>query len=405
DTAGLTPGISLGTLVVQWPGFDNIQLRGVVRYVALVDGRRMCGVELTPVGAREQHLWQCLVASSAYVHTRHGADPSELWELFIRSGYLDLGGRSPDAFGTLRSAFIRATERLNQARDVGTHVIWPGRDGLEGVVTMVKPYAYTWYGYQLARRRDRKPRVTPRTVLREVLLHGYEYPLNDPSFRWMVTWVRDDGRFSRALMRDLTARFTADSTRADIVSFRALYGSALDGETSQDPSIRVADQSDRGLLFQALEKSRSVAYREAHDLVPDRFDLSSTKDHWRRAGMSRSREVLALTLEGQTRAVAVCETVDEGLHLYGLFDVVRLFSVSPGGERTFARLLRGVRRWYGTRRAQGCAFFCEEPYFDFALEAGFEDMGAADMTILSSDYMADQLEHAWELTAPKADPR
>ena len=124
---------------------------------------------------------------------------------------------------------------------------------------------------------------------------------------------------------------------------------------------------------------------------------------WKRAGLARDRVTLIARHNGRACAAAVCELVEDGLHLFGLLDVVRLFAITPGGRATFTALLEASRDWYASRGKTGFAYFCETEDYAHATAADLVDLGTADMTVLAAELMPDQLEHAWEITAPKGD--
>jgi hypothetical protein len=143
------------------------------------------------------------------------------------------------------------------------------------------------------------------------------------------------------------------------------------------------------------------AYAEAHDLVESRLALDGITRQWKRAGLERDRGFLAARVDDKARGIAVCETAAAGLHLYGLFDVVRLYALDRCDDSVRIALLEAARTWYRERGKARLAYFCETPNFAHGTAADFDDMGEADMTILAAELMPEQLLHAWEITAPK----
>ena len=334
---GLFPGLVIPEVWITWPDRARLRARAVVRHTSrvLAHDSEVCGLCIEPVDPLANVEWLTQLGRLAYPRTTTaGQRAGALWNLYEASGYFHLAGADDEQFKNLRADFAAAHDKLTRAPHIGCQVTWNHLDRIEGSVTIIKPYQRAWLGYQLARRRDGTPPQPGRQILRDVLLHGYEYPQRDPEFEWMVTWVRTDGQFSRHLMVDLTRRFLDDPTRADLVRFRAMRGSC------ERPGLRppkgietgLARGDERAAVLSAIRAQRSPAYVESHDLVPRRFDLVGVKHEWSRAGLLRDRVLLVARRQQVVTAAAVCEVVEDGLHLYGLFDVVRLFVVRPGGH-------------------------------------------------------------------------
>jgi len=399
------PGLEVPEVRVTWPGRGELLGCGEVRHVS--DDRAQCGVRLILASTEAHAAWTAAASERLYTHTAAGVEaPTELWELYARAGYFELSGKNEQEFAARRAAFAAANQRLRQAPEIGCQIGWPSPRGLEAAVTMLKPYARAWVGFQLARRRDGAPTAEPRQILREVILHGYEYPQRDPDFEWLVTWVQTSGRFSRRLMHDLTSRFGDLRDQAAIVRFRALEGRTDRPLAVPDGGLDVGPPRDGERLraLAAIRATRPWPYVAAHDLVPDRFELTAVCDRWRAAGLARERAMLVARRGDRAVAAAVLELAEDGIHLFALFDVVHLYAIEVGGATAFPTLLEAARGWYAARGKATFVYFCEEEAAAPELTAGLVDLGAADMTVLAAGLLPDQLEHAWEITAPREAP-
>jgi len=411
----LFAGLELPEILVSWPGRGLLSFAAEVRHVfrqAAPDqgeGEVLCGLKLIPLGPDDRAAWLSAIAEVFYPFTQLGRNrPAELWDLYEKSGYFELSGKSPEAFAEQKSAFTIASRRLTHASGIACQVVWPSVRGIEAAVTLVKPYSRTWMGYQLARRQDGEPPASPRDILREVILHGYEYPQRDPEFEWFVTWVQASGRFSRFLMHDLTRRFRDESDHAAIVRFRALEGDCSRmrvAPPSPGLTLGAPTASETTALLGTIRLSRPWPYVAAHDLLPGRFDLTSTRRAWNAARLLREREVVVVRRDGEAIAAAILELAHEGVHLFGLFDVVRLWALAEGGEAAYPELIEAARAWYAERGKKHFVYFCEHPDPSHVVQTGLKDLGEADMTVLSADLIPDQLEHAWEITIPEAHPQ
>lgn len=398
-------GEAIGNLRVLWPTGAQMEFSATVQHVTRVRNKdTMCGVHLIPKSVEDKHCWMELISKLLYPRTIIASGLNEqLWDLFVRSGYFEISGQSEASFNSLQGGFANTNRRLSSAPHLGCQVCWLSHQRIEASVTLVKPYRTTWIGYQLARLKDGSSPATGRQILRDVLLHGYEYPQRDPEFAWMVTWVRVDARFSRHLMHTLTERFVHDPTRAALIRFRAMRGRTSTRPQALPPMIEISTPStlELGVLLNSVSKTHPPSYIEAHDLTTDRIHIDSVRKSWSEAELERDREIFVLRKSGVPLAFATCELIEPGLHLFGLFDTVRLYSVDAHGKQHYTHLLQHARNWYKKRGRQTFAYFCEDIDYRHALDAGFEDLGEADMTILSAELMHHQLEHVWEITSPK----
>ena len=230
---------------------------------------------------------------------------------------------------------------------------------------MIWLYRGTWMAYQIARRQGEAPvPVSPKQILREVLLHAFEYSQRDPGLRWFVTWVQHSGKFSRYLLHDLAQRWLHEPELAAIVSFRALEWEtrlALPG-TEVDLELGPASANERLRILAHLAATRPKPYLEAHDFDAENLDLRVVRGAWTAAGLHRHRRIQVARRDGRPVAFAVAEAADDGLHLFGLFDVVRLFALEEGAETTWPTLLEDARGWYRELGKARFVLFLEDPW-------------------------------------------
>ncbi|MDF1561984.1 MAG: hypothetical protein P1V51_03010 [Deltaproteobacteria bacterium] len=400
----LYPGLVLPRLEVALPGEPPITCSAQVRHLLPAGEAQAgrCGLWLSPSSPVDRERWIAALARRLYPGSEVARDRAgELWEVFRDSGYFGLSDQREAHFVQLRESFTHFCHKLGRAPGVGYQVVHRFDGVARGTVTMVKPYAGTWVGYQLARRDvSGDDARQARRVLREVVLHGYEHAMTDPGFRWFVTWIQTEGRFSRLLMNDLTRRYTHDRDRACLLRFRAFQAACDEGEPRFEvgPEVSEATPWELQELLSALARIRPRPYLEAHDLVAGRLELGEASARWGAARLQRERAILIARRQGLPRAAAVLEVVEAGAHLFGLFDLVRLFPLIEGGERHFQELLQAARDWYRIRGKHRFTYFCETRETAHATELGMKDLGEADLTVLSAELMPEQLEHAWEVT-------
>jgi hypothetical protein len=326
------------------------------------------------------------------------------WALYEATGYFSLSDKDPSQFHPLKEAYARTSRRLAAAPEVGCHVVWPVGDGtLQAALSILKVYHGSWFGFQMAKLRGDAPGAVPAgTVLREIHLRAYEHAQRDPDLRWVIGYCQDKPIWSRLAHRDFTTRH-APSERACVVRFRAVEVSCSGPAFCRADGVDVGPATPReaAALLRVLERLRPRPYREAFDLVPERFDLAGAKAAWARANLSRDRTTLVARRDGEPVAAAVLEDAEEGTHLFHLLDLVRVYPLAEGGEAHLGALLQAAREWYAGRGKRQFICFLEEDVAPPEVRQGVQDLGVADMAIHSADLLPDLLEHIYEVTVPR----
>ncbi len=394
------PGEKLSNLCID----RDTHLDGVVRSVAGgASERALCRVQAAPRSAADEASWRALVDSRLHPQTRlGGAWSSELWSLYGACGYFGLSGTEPLQFNALKEAFVDVSRRLEGAREIGYHVVFPSRSvGAMAALSMLKVYSRSWLGFQMAKRKGDAPEgMTGRSILREIHLRAYEQAQTDRDLDWLIGYIQVKPVWSRLVHHDLPQRYV-ERGDASMTRFQAIEIASSSTEADADPTILPASSAEVELLCATLAKSRPRAYVEGLDLTPARLDLGSNVALWRSAGMLRERTTLVAREDGVAVAAAVVELGQDGAHLFRLLDLVRLYPLRSDAAAHYPRLLEAAGRWFGARGKPSFVLFREEgTEVDLAQIPVLKDMGFADMSILSAALLPELLEHVCEVTAP-----
>ncbi|HZS40191.1 MAG TPA: hypothetical protein VFF06_25345 [Polyangia bacterium] len=408
----LYPGLELGTVNVIWQDRLVCRARAEVRYVSEdIDGpAQLAGLALEFTEPDERAHWRERIDRLLYPNTRLDGTWSEpLWDLYGHSGYFGISQKSLSDFRPLKQAFSSVSARLARVPDVGCQIVWPSSRGVEASITGLRIYEHTTVLYALARHPGRVPiRFPGREILRDLYLHTIEHLQETPGLRWLIGWSQRDSHFTRLVHLQLAERYR-DSGRTAIFTFRAMEGvSAPDRPTAALPAgVQVAPATNPEIdqLLAVVVKQRPAIYAQAHDLLPAQFDQRELRERWGRGGFSRDRAVLVARLAGQPMAAAVMESADDGLHLFHLLDLVRLFPLVDGGERLFPVLLDQVRPWFAKRGKAKFIYSLENGDVEQATRAGLKDLGEADTSFLPVDLLPELVEQLFEITAPRDIPR
>ncbi len=364
---------------------------------------RLCTARFTPRTEADQTRWELTRERLHHPHTRRaGTWAASLWELYDKSGYFQLSGKTSAHFTPLRQAFALATRRLDTAPELGCQVAWPTRARVEAALSALMVYAGTAMIYQVARRRDEASPVAARQMLREVNLHAFEQLRRDPAFDWTLVYVQEGGaRWSHLAYQTFTEAQLPTGLTC-VLRFRAMEALRSAPVVLAPGGMEVGPPSaeERALFLAMLPKLRPAPYLEALDLVPERFDLAQVRRRWTRAGFARERTLFVAREHHRPLAMAVVESAQDALHLFGLLDGVRLFPLAVGAERAYSALLAAARGWYRERGKESFVVFFEGESFDAAFQPGLHDLGAANLMAFPRLLLPDFLEHLWAITAP-----
>ncbi len=408
----LYPGLVLPELEVGLPGREPVRLRAEVRNITGLAMGRRCGMKVEPLGEEEGARWRRLVEEQSHPNTRvKGEWNRGTWELFERSGYFRLSGKTPADFERMQAEYREAHERLERYPRLGYRVVkpMPGGEGVEASLSWLKPYSGSWLGHQLARQqpRNEKTRSTAREALRDIYLRGFEPAQTDPEVKWFLAYCEANVRWVRFTAFDF-AEWYQHTGQACMVPFRFMEADARrEWGMPEGFSLGAPTQEEKAALFKRLEERRPEAYREALDLVPERFDLGELKRKWAEAGLKREREVRVARKGGRALAVGVMETAHVGLNLFHVLDGLRIVSLVdealPEAQEAMQALLAGAAQWYRERGLNVFVHYVETEHTGYTEKAKLVDLGEGRIWILSMQLLPDFVEHLCEATTPRGD--
>lgn len=401
--SGLFPGLLIPHLRVERPGSAPLSFSGRIAHHDADgwSGAELHGVALAPISAEDHVGWMDALARAGRRRTHRGTGwEHELWVLYQKAGYFDISSAHLD-FEAEREAFDLAHARVASRPDIGVQVVWPTSRGIEASLSMLRVYSGTWLAYQLARQRLGAPSTPGGAVLREAITDGLEHAYRDPDFRWYLIWIPEHAAFTRRVVLDFSRRHATDVDRVSHQRFRAWMISCDQRSTAVGPyTVGYASASELEHLLATIQRVRPRPYVEAHDFVADRFDLGAVRRAWLPAGLRRERAVLVARRGRTAVAAAVLEMADEGVHLFDLLSTVRIFALDERGLQAQPALIEAARAWYRSRGLHRFVYFAEDDLSPPAV-AGAVDSGEADLVVISSDLVPDQLDHTWEVTQPR----
>jgi len=442
DTKRLTdilyPGLVIRDLSIQWNDRERFDFQGVVRHTghpAGGSGDDVAGMLLTPRSEDDGQRWGEHVLRLLSPHTRaDGAFSEQVWDLLGRAGYFSLSGKSESDFLPQKAAFARFSRQVACAPGLGSQVVRPSGRGVEGSVSAVRAYEKSTFFFQMARQPTLgMSSATARgQILRDIHVDMLTRTHRaSPGTEWFMAMVQDSARFPRLAYYDIPRRYV-ESGRSLIVPFRALQTKTFEPEAAAEdmastlpPTVPrgvtfgVATDEERALVCAFLARTRKPIYLDALDLVPDRFDLARVSSEWGKAGLVRKREVLIARSPDAPWAAAIVELVDDGVHLFGLLDAVRLVALRDEAvpDAILTGLLDAARTFYKSHskllftyhfdpndslcRADEREAAAGRAMPEHALRAGFQDMGNAFLILLRWELVTEMLEQIDQIVAPR----
>lgn len=408
----LYPGMRLPVLEVSMAGREPVWLGAEVRNVSNSSRGRRCGLWLRPVSEAQECAWRELVEAQLHPHTRvDGEWNEETWDLLDRAGYFRMGGKQPLHFERRRAAYQEAQGKLQGQPRLGYRVVRPTEEGVEATLSVLKPYSSSWQTHQLARQAPVRGvggrRVSAREALRDVYLRGCEPVQLDPDVKWLFSYCDAGTKWMRPAQFEF-AGWYAHTGQACLRDFRLMEGEVeRPWPVPLGFEVGTPSAEERAAFFARLEASRPVAFREALDLVPERFELTQTRALWAAAELSRERELLVARRGGKAVAFAVLEVAQQGLNLFNTLDGVRLVAcgddAAPEAQDAMLALLGAAADWYRARGRTSFLHYVEASSGEYCERAALVDLGEGKLWIVSAALLPEFLEHLSEIATPRVD--
>lgn len=399
----LYPGLRLPHIELRTPQGEVIHLSGEVRHLAIEAGA--CGLSVEALDEENRRRWIRMVEEQLCPSTCTSEKFTEsLWELFSRSGYFNLAGRSTAYFDEIKKNFESLAHRSTLIPQLVCQTVWPSERGAEGTASFLKGYRYTWLGHQVARRPGKPPPgvTDPGQILRDLYLRGIEHMQSDLDFRWIMAYVEPTVQWIEKAHLRFVPRYQ-DSGEALAMPLRMMNANCDEpsGQSSEAMGgpldIGPATAEELALLCETVRRTRPPCYGEALDLVEDRIEMKAIRTAWNRYGLERERQVLVARQNGWPLAAAVLELGQLGTNLFRLLDAARLVPIDPDGKRAYVALLDAARTWYADRGRRSFLYLREDDDWSYAEPARLHDLSEPSLWILSARLVPEYLEYLFEL--------
>jgi hypothetical protein len=402
----LYPGLQIRDLELYWKGGVAMRCDAVVAHVTQQRGagRHRVGLRLLFAPAARKRFHAAL-EGVFHPRTRRGStDPAPFWHAYTASGYFNLSGKRAEDFEDAHAAFERTHALLAGAPELGAAFTASSERRVEAVAHQIAAWDGSYLFYQFCRLPEQRPlSVADDSPLLELYAHAYGYVQEQKDARFLVTYVQSVARFSRIAFHGIAQRYAAVG-RASISRFRAVEMATTTTPRAPDNfEVGAPTPIETGQLLHAILASRPPLVVQATGLSPGELSQERSVSAFRAAGLERQRELLVVRKNGRVYAGAVLDSIDEGLHLFGLLDAVRIFPLTVDAALAFPALLDAVRAFFLAQGKRRFTYFADDPEDpEAATRDGAEDLGSADMIVMPVELLPELLEHLFVLTTRRA---
>jgi hypothetical protein len=406
----IAPGEQLN-VVIDWGERLRIQARLRVTHVSRPSATEcLFGAMIEFASSDDAYHWYAEIDALISPQMRTGGMWSrDIWDLFESSGYFTLSNKIQEDFEQFRESFRAASRKLARAPELGIQLVWPSGRGVEASASVLALNHHAAFIYHLARRGGpTPPGVTGLEIIHALSAGTTHWIMAQEAMRWLVVWVQDTTKYSKRTHLDFVTRH-ADGVQASNVKFRALEIPVRRPSNSEvrsrveacfdDPEwiLRPARRSELARVAEAASVAYPPSFVQAHALALLENDCM---ENWSVSGLERGREIVVAERHGCIEAAATIEWAEDGVHVFGLLDVLRV--IPMGGtaratEEATAVLVDYARERFG-RLDKPFFIFASDPAVpvgDWAADA--KDLGLTHCTVLSVALLPALLDHLWEV--------
>jgi hypothetical protein len=396
------PALKINTILprleVRWKGGTCPWFEAEVRYCRRnVQGECWrVGVRLTGP-KRSLDEWYGMVAQLLYPNTHAGGVGAEaLWQLYARSGYFQLSGKSLSSFSHELPTFSAVQALLEEAPEIGASFSAGSIENPVASCHQVQVWPGSWLFFHLCRSpRDRSLSDSDDRVLIDLYARAYGFVETHPDTRWLVSYTQAKAGLTRAL-HYRHVEHASDGTNACAVAAEVIEIRGVRAE-GWSPRVEVAEASadEARLMRRSLARTSPTAYVAATGLAHDTLDISPLSVQWRRAGLERRRDLLVARRDGRLAAGAILDFTSPGTHLYGLLDQVRLVRLSSEADECFDALLAIAHAHYQAANRTKFVYLrmLEAPPVGPALLTN--SLGITHINVFHIDLLGDFMEHVY----------
>ncbi len=331
----LLPGMILPELELSFANSFHIKCRAQVVYRKNIetekgDSRVKCGVALLDINIQDHakliSILQHAKNENSYFCNRVSLD--ELWNFFFETGFI-----YPDKYGHIEKNKhqIKATyEKLyNSDSNITRHFIYQENGRIMGHMAMLRYYKKTWLIHHHAARKSALNKAGLIVLDQIGRMGNNSHRLDSLHMDYLICYYRPDNKFPSRVFGG-AAKAIHDPKGCSIDAFAYYHHQCNFNQMTPLPDGWQLDDVSKVDLFELenfYEHLSGGLMLDAIDLRYNLLSIGTLSDEYKRMGLNRHRELLALRQENQLKAVIMVDLTDLGLNLSDLTNCIKIMVV------------------------------------------------------------------------------
>lgn len=247
----------------------------------------------------------------------------EIYTLFEDSGYLDLKPRT-EMDSNFSKVFSNFSKLNNLPQITGGYVYCDeGKPLSTGSVLRI--YNQTFLGHQLAASVSARHNLKSKSDIYQGIT---EFLLNNPYFNYYLTYFNANSLWHREMYKKICELVNnSEQMIMDTIEYFECIINEIANETNESSyGCFVLDDPAEFIAF-AHENMKPLVCRCYAYSDKDEFLLTRIKSIYETLGLFLNRRLWRIEMNHKTIAYAVAEVYSDGLNLYNLLDMCRLYFV------------------------------------------------------------------------------
>lgn len=316
------PGVPVERIELTTNQGKRILGKGVIRGHRWVEekGSYAAGILFETVGPADRNNWHNLILESRYPALSFdysAPDHEKIWDLFERSGYLDL--KTKEAFSHVMDVTRGTWEKLkNAGTGLSKRALIKIDDRIVGHLQMDRIYPQTWCVHHLA--------IDPalsKVVGKEIYATTTDVLMAEGA-NFVFSLTQASKPWNQRSYYDFVTqyRFPEHNELKTYQIYEADTATELRLENKAGVVIRPANEYDLRRIEGYYSISASPIERAACALTGDDLELKRFNQLYAAHGLSRQRKFIVGTVNGVMIGFARIETGESGVNIFGLLDML-----------------------------------------------------------------------------------
>ncbi len=335
NNTALLPGLILPELELNFAGSFRIKcsVQVVFRKILITDSGKKwfkSGLALLDMDIKDHLRLIALLHQTKNKNSYicNDIDLDALWDFFFESGFI-----YPDKYAAIQKNKKQIKETYaklyTRTPQIARHFIYQDKGIIHGHMAMLRFYESAWMIHHHAARKSSLNKAG-LIVLDQIGRMGNDsHRLRSLHMDYMICYYRPENKFpSRVFGGAVKAIKNPKSCSVDAFAyFHVNRPTASSTELPEGWQIVETGVEDLRQLSDLYEYTSGGLMLDAIDLTPGKINCDSLSKDYRKAGLTRQRELFSLTKNGHLKAIFMANHSDVGLNLSDITSCVKVFVI------------------------------------------------------------------------------